>query len=675
MPPVESSVRLRIVCGLLFFGTLLIFSRTLANDFISYDDPGYVTKNQQVRAGLDWAGVRWAFGARQSANWHPLTWISHQADWQLFGEHPRGHHATSVGWHALNAVVAFLALRRLTRAFWPSAFCAALFAWHPLRVESVAWVAERKDVLSGFFGLLTLWAYAIYAERRDANERTAWRFYGIALVAFAAGLMAKPMLVTLPCVLLLLDFWPLHRSAASVRAKPSFVAEKIPFFLLSAASAIITYFVQRKGGAMSLAVSMPDRCANAAIAVVRYLGKFFWPFDLAVLYPHPGHWPAAYALGAIALLAAITGLAWRERRRRPWVLTGWLWFLGMLVPVIGLVQVGFQSMADRYTYLPIIGAQIALVWTLYEWFATAAAKRVALVVAAAVLAGCTARTWNQLGTWRNSRTLFEHALAATRDNYVAHNKLGMIAVREHRLAEAKEHFERALALQADDAEVCTNLGNVLGDLGRLAEAIASYERAVRLSPRSADMHANLANAYLRNGQNDLAIASFQQALQLDPDLAPAHGNLSDALARAGRLPEAIAHLQEALRLRPGYAPAELQLAVLLLQVGRTADAIRHCEAAAKLDPDLADAHAMLGQLLSESGELPAAAVQLEAWVRLQPQSAEARNSYGVVLARLGQFADAEKQLAEAIRLRPNYDGAKENLGHVRNLLRAGGRSR
>ena len=662
--PLGSQVRLRIVCFALFIGTLLVFSRTFGNAFISYDDPEYVTRNAHVQGGLSWAGARWAFVSGEAANWHPLTWISHQADWQIFGDRPWGHHATNVLWHALNAVIAFLALRRLTGVFWASAFCAALFAWHPLRVESVAWVAERKDVLSGFFGLLTLWAYAIYVERRTGRGGGAWKFYGIALATFAGGLMAKPMLVTLPAVLLLLDFWPLRRMS------PSILLEKVTFFLLSAASAVTTYVVQHKGGAMSLAPNVIDRCANAVVSVVRYLGKFFWPVDLAVLYPHPGHWPHVATVGASVLLVAILVVAWRERRRRPWLLTGCLWLFGMLVPVIGLVQVGFQAMADRYTYLPTIGAEMALVWTLREWLATEAARKVGIAAAVAILVACAGRTWNQIGYWKDSRTLLEHALAVTQNNYVVHNKLGMVAVREHRLDEARTHFERALEIHPDDAEICSNLGNVLGDLGRSSDAIAYFERAVRLNPHATDIQVNLANAYLRAGRNERAILTFEQALRLDPHLVAAHGNLSDALERVGRLPEAIAHLKEALRLRPESAPAHTQLATLLLEAGRTEEAIRECETALQLDPKLADARAVLGQLLAESDRLPAAAEQFQAWVSLRPTSAEARNSFGAVLARLGRFDAAEAQFAEAVRLQPDYAGAKANLEHVRTLRAA-----
>ena len=365
-----------IAAGLLV-ATLLIFARAIGNGFVNYDDPDYVTANAQVQGGITVAGIRWALTSGVASNWHPLTWMSHQLDVTLFGLDPRGHHATSVLWHALNAALAFLALRRLTGSVWRSAFCAALFAWHPLRVESVAWVSERKDVLSGFFFFAVLWLYAGYVRRR--RDGLPWlAAYVATLAAFALGLMAKPMLVTLPCLLLLLDFWPLRRvelarGAGSTWAR--LVLEKLPFFVFVIASAAVTYHVQKAGGSVTAQLSLGDRLGNAVIAVVRYLGTFLLPVDLAVLYPHPGSWPARKVVAALLVVGGLTAAAVWQLRRRPWIAVGWFWFLGTLVPVIGLVQVGLQSMADRYTYLTIIGVQVAAGWSLAT-AATAASRRI-----------------------------------------------------------------------------------------------------------------------------------------------------------------------------------------------------------------------------------------------------------------------------------------------------------
>ncbi len=352
------------ICAVLFAGTWLFFGRALGHDFVNYDDPDYVTANAQVQAGLTWETVKWALQSGEASNWHPLTWVSHALDVSLFGLNPRGHHATSVFWHAVNAVMAFLALRRLTGATAASAFFAALFAWHPLRVESVAWVSERKDVLSGFFFFAVLWVYAVYVERRREGRAAATgRAYAGLVATLALGLMAKPMLVTLPCVLLLLDFWPLRRTAWIAGGAPPvrtestawLVLEKVPLFLLVAASSYVTYRVQSAGGAVTEALGLGARLANATVAAVRYLGSFLWPTDLAVLYPHPGHWPARQVAAAAAVLVLLTAAAGWQLRRRPWLAVGWCWFLGTLVPVAGIVQVGLQSRADRYTYIPMLG--------------------------------------------------------------------------------------------------------------------------------------------------------------------------------------------------------------------------------------------------------------------------------------------------------------------------------
>ncbi len=493
----------RWIAAALLVTTLLLFSRVLGPGygFVNYDDPDYVTANPHVQAGFSAAGVKWALTAGIASNWHPLTWMSHQLDWSWFGNAPRGHHATSVVLHALNAALAFAALRRLTGAVWTSAFCAALFAWHPLRVESVAWVSERKDVLSGFFWFAVLWAYAVYAERRRANDGRARRFYGLALVAFALGLMAKPMLVTLPCVLLLLDVWPLGRARAIQPAgRPevgpylSLVLEKLPFFALAAGSSVATYFVQKAGGSVTEALALDARLGNAVIAVVRYVGKFLLPFDLAVLYPHPGHWPARQIVAALCVIGGLTAIAGWQLRRRPWIAIGWCWFLGTLVPVIGIVQVGLQSMADRYTYLTMLGVQIAGLWTLREWVTSPGARRPWAIVGAGVLLACAARTWNQQGVWQNSFTLFDHALAVTADNYLAHNNRGIYLGDAGRTAEAVEDYRRALAIRPDYAEANNNLGRILVQEGRPAEAVPLLRRAVAARPTQLEARNNLANA-------------------------------------------------------------------------------------------------------------------------------------------------------------------------------------
>jgi hypothetical protein len=428
----HSRLRAAVVSALLFFGTVLLFSRALRCGFVNYDDPTYVTANAQVQGGLTWAGVVWAFTS-PSDYWHPLTWLSHMLDWQLYGPAAFGHHLTSVLWHALNAVLAFLLFRRLGAGLWLGVFAAALFAWHPLRVESVVWVTERKDVMSGSFFLLTLLAYARYVDCRRLGR--PWRrAYLLTIACFAAGLMSKPMLVTLPLILLILDFWPFARlpSPAALRLP---LLEKVPFFALAGAAAVATVLMQRHTGAFVLDLPLADRAGNAVVSVARYLGKFLWPFDLIVCYPHPGSWPPPAVLAAAALALGLSWLAWRERFRRPWIAAGWLWFLVTLLPVIGLVQVGFQALADRYTYLSLLGIEVALLWSLPGLSLLRAWGRAA--IAAIVLAACAARTWDQQGVWRDSVSLFTHATAVTDRSDVAEDFLASALFAADRLDDGR----------------------------------------------------------------------------------------------------------------------------------------------------------------------------------------------------------------------------------------------
>lgn len=657
-PSRDTPARRRAVVAVLFLGTLLLFGRAVFNDFVNYDDPDYVTANAHVRAGLTWAGVRWAFFSSDVSYWHPLTWLSHMADWQLYGERPAGHHATSIAWHALAAAMAFLALRRLTGAFWTSAVGAALFAWHPLRVESVAWVAERKDVLGGFFWLLALWAYAGYAEKRRAGIR-AWGSYTLALGAFAAGLMSKPMLVTLPCVLLLLDFWPLGRVPVGARlaAWRALIVEKIPFFALSFAVAAITVVAQKNVGTLSTVLSFDARLANAAVAVVRYVGKFFVPVNLAVLYPHPGTWPPEkVAFGAVFVLGA-TALAVAQMRRRPWLLAGWLWFLGALVPVSGLVQVGIQSMADRYTYAPILGLQLALLWTVRETL-TPATRRIWACVAAVVLAACAVRTVDQLGVWKNSLTLFGHTVAVTEKNYLAWNNHGTAQSAAGRIDEAIADYRRSLAIKPDYAEANSNLGSALDGQGRAKEALPFLRAAVRLKPGLLEAHLNLGTALADAGEFDEAFAEFETVLARQPDHAKALDNYGVALAMSDRLPQAIAKIEAALRLQPDDAGAHSNLGNALSLSGQNDAAIAHYRRALELKPGEAQTHNNLANAYIALGRLDEAVASYERALSLRSINPEAHANLGGVLLRLGRRDAAIAHLRTALQQRPDYAQAK-----------------
>jgi tetratricopeptide (TPR) repeat protein len=525
--------------------------------FVNYDDPDYVTANVQVQKGLTWENIKWAWANTVASNWNPLTVLSHQLDCQLFGLNSAGHHLTSVLLHALNGVLVFVLLRQLTGALWRSLLAATLFAVHPLRVESVVWIAERKDVLSGCFGLLALIFYARFAQCKSgehqaasaqlpAHPGSAMVNYWLVLGCFALGLMSKAMLVTWPFLMLLLDYWPLKRfaiypasSGYGGTGKLRFavfrrlVIEKIPFFALAAAASVVTFNVQQEAGAMSRWEQTPfGACGeNAVISYCRYLGKLFWPTDLAVLYPYLGFWPLDKVLLAGVLLAGISILVWVWRRSYPFLLTGWLWFCGTLVPAIGLVQVGEQSMADRYTYLPSLGIHILAIWGAYElawrkaWLLTSMSA-----CGVAAIVGCLFLTRQQLSYWQDTESLFRHAVEVTEDNYVAHNNLGSALNDKGRPAEAVHEFQEAIRLKPDFALAHYNLGNVYGVIGNVDGAILQLEEAIRLEPdRASFAHCELGEVFDKKGQTDEAIRHYQEALRLQPDLTEARTNLEQAL--------------------------------------------------------------------------------------------------------------------------------------------------
>jgi protein O-mannosyl-transferase len=502
--------RPRTIALLLAFATLLVFLPVGWHQFVNYDDTDYVTENPFVKNGLNWTDIKWAFTAFHAGNWHPLTWISHQLDCELFGLNAGAQHIVNVLFHSANAALVFILLLRLTEKLWPAAMVAALFAWHPLHVESVAWVAERKDVLSTFFALLALLSYTKFAK--ENSRRSFW----LTLVFFALGLLAKPMLVTLPFVLLLLEFWPLQRLHFSTLGK--LLVEKIPFFLLAAASCVVTFIAQKSGDAVvSLqAVSLFYRLENTPVAFAGYLLKFFWPANLCVIYPMPGKIPVWQVVLSLAVLIFISVLAWRWRKTKPYLLFGWLWFLGTLVPVIGLVQVGGQSMADRYTYIPSIGFFIAVVFLAEDLARRIQAPKIISAGAAAlVLLACIRVTEFQLHFWRDGETLFRRAIAVTRDNAIALIDLGVALDAQHRFDESLPVYQQAEKLDGSRFQVHNNLGNILGRLGRHAEAVDEYRLTIRLNPQEASLHSALGSELAATGQYDDALKEFAEAERLD----------------------------------------------------------------------------------------------------------------------------------------------------------------
>ena len=536
--------RPRLIALLLALATLLVYLPVTRSGFLQYDDDDYVTSNYVVQNGLSFAGIQWAFTTVHASNWHPLTWLSHMTDCELFGLNPTAHHFVNVLFHAANAALLFGLLLRLTNALWPAAFAAALFAWHPLHVESVAWIAERKDVLSTFFALLALLSYTRYAQKNC--RRSFW----VALIYFALGLMAKPMLVTLPFVLLLLDYWPLRRIPVfKTPAARRLLLEKWPFFLLAILSCLVTFLAQRSTAVASLElVPLGFRLENLPVAYVVYLSKIFWPANLAVIYPLPTNFqlpPMTVAL-ALAVLIFISAAVWLGRQRAPYLPVGWLWFLGTLVPVIGLVQVGAQALADRYTYLPAIGLFIMAAFGARDLAGRLPLPKMVVGGSAAlILAACVAVTENQLRYWRDGESLFRHALAVTRDNYIAHINLGVALELAGKLDEAIAENRAAEVLAPNRYQIHNNLGNCLDHLGKPVEALAEYREAIRLNPKLPEFHNSLGIVLNELGRYDEALVEFTNAAQLNPAYPWAHFEMAMALLKQGRNVEAVAELHEA----------------------------------------------------------------------------------------------------------------------------------
>jgi len=575
--------------------TLVVFWPVTSCDFLNYDDPDYFTANPHVLSGLTSANIAWAFTTGYKSSWQPLTWMSLMLDTELFGKNPAGPHFTNLVFHSVNAAILFLLFWKLTSALWRSAFVAALFALHPLHVESVAWISERKDVLSTFFALLALLSYAHYAK--ENCRRVFW----FALFFFALGLMAKPMLVTLPFVMLLLDCWPLQRfTIHNLRLTASRLAsEKIPFFALSAVSCAITFYEQQRSGAVATLVkfSMGERIENAFVSYARYLGKTFWPDPLAIPYPHPGHWELSLVACSVALVFGLSAIAILMAWRFPFVFTGWFWFAGTLVPVIGLVQVGNQAMADRYTYLPLTGIFIIFVWSLNEYCANRRLpKQLAGVSAAIILCATAVQARSQIFYWQNSGTLFRHALAVTKNNFAAYDNLGTYLYRQGQMPEALDCFQKSLEINPDDADTFYNLGNVFIKMGRVDEAINNYRRSLAIDPNNAEALGNLGSALAEKKQFDEAISCFQKALQLNPDSVGTHYNLATAFAIVNRFPEAAQQYREVIRLVPDNSQIYTMLGDALVRQGQLAAAVQNYQTALRLKSDDARTMAKLQAL-------------------------------------------------------------------------------
>lgn len=576
-------------------------------DFVGFDDNEYITENSHVQTGLTAGNVSWASTAFYAGNWHPLTWISHMLDCQLFGLKPGFHHLVNLFFHITNTLLLFLILSRMTKDLWQSAFVAAVFAIHPLHVESVAWISERKDVLSTFFWMLTMGAYVFYVERQGLKR------YLLVLFFFTLGLMAKPMLVTLPFVFLLLDYWPLRRletvkpsageykqseksskmhlkkkerKRSAIKTEPvnktemltrrqaplsHIVLEKIPFFVLSLISSVVTYMAQQKGGAMRSLQSFPPstRIANALVSYCRYIGKMVWPTDLAVLYPYPGTLPTWEIVVAVFFLGITTFLIIRNVKRYPYLATGWLWYLGTLVPVIGLVQVGVQATADRYTYVPLVGVSIIVAWGIPDLLKKWHYRNAALAALAfLMLSSISVITWKQVKYWKDSVVLFTRAVEVTTNNPIMQNNLGNALEDQGRLDEAISHYAEALRIDPGLADSYNNIGLALTKLGRPDEAIPNFFKAIGINSSHAAAHYNLGTLLASQGKLDEAIYQFRECVRIKPDYAKAYNNLGNALLFRGKIDEAIDSYRQALRLKPDYTMARENLKNALTQQKR-----------------------------------------------------------------------------------------------------------
>ncbi len=631
-------------------------------DFINFDDVDYVRGNTPVRAGLTLASLEWAFTTLRGSFWIPLTWLSYMVDSQVYGTGAGGYHATNVLLHATSTVLLFEVLRRATGRRWPSALVACLFAVHPVHVESVAWVTERKDTLSTVFLMLTLWSYGAYAARPTVGR------YLITVLVFACGLMSKPMLITVPFLLLLVDLWPLGR----LRDVPPgrLLLEKLLFLMLAVPSALVAmasgHHLDVDAHAPLAGIAIGERLANASESYVLYLWKTVWPTGLGVLYPDPGPPPPWRAALAALALVAMTLFAIRMADRRPWLTAGWLWYVVALLPVSGIVRIGHFVMADRFTYVPLVGIFVAVAWGLDEL--TNARRLVASGVALAVAALIVVARI-QIDYWRNSLTLFEHTIAVTRANPVTQYMLGLALAERGRTDEAIARYTESLRLRPGYAHAHTSLGLLLFEKGRIDDAITQYTIALREDPDEVYAHANLANALLLQGHSTEAIAHYTEALRIDPDVAEVHGGYGRTLAAQHRLPEAIAEYGVALRLKPDDAEAHNNLANALADSGARDQALAHYTAALRIRPTYAAAHANLALFLAEQGRFPDAAEHYRTALRLEPGNARVHADLGNVLAADGKLEEAAKEYDEAIRLQPGNAAAHNNLGNV--LIMAG----
>jgi tetratricopeptide (TPR) repeat protein len=701
---------------------VFVYMKVQKFDFVGFDDELYVTQNYHVQKGISLEGIKWAFTTFHSANWHPLTWLSHMLDCELYGLNPAGHHWTSVEFHIANTLLLFFILFKMTGALWQSAFVAALFGLHPLHVESVAWISERKDVLSTFFGLSSIAAYYRYVKTSSS------KYYVSAIVLFSLSLMAKPMLVTLPFVLLLLDFWPLKRfqwqrdfllksdkeTGDVVKKNYRIILEKIPFFVIVVGSCIITFFAQKSKGAVMPIAALPlkYRIENAVVSYVKYVFKAIWPHKLAVFYPHPWntlHWWQIVGAGVLLVIACYGAL--RTAKKYPYLLVGLLWYLGTLVPVIGLVQVGDQAMADRYSYVPLIGIFMIVAWGIPDLFkrlrdqtseiggreveaggpifalrATPGKQRSEIlsnvprpfskrrfqeiflgISAGIILFALSWVSFLQLNTWKNGITLFEHAVSVTENNYSAYNNLGT-AFEKIDLDKAMFYYKTALKIRPNDATALYNLGNVFSEKGYIDKAIQYYLKALNIKPNYTAALNNLGEALAKKGDYDKANYYFKRALKTDPTGSGTCMNFANALFLQAKPDIAVALYKKILQTDSENPDVHYNLAYVLFSEKKYNEAIRHYNETLRIDPKYLKAHYHLGDIYFSRGNTKKAFMHFATIIKLKPDYVPAYNKLGLILFKQGKFKKAGVFFSKALQLDPEFSKARTNLDKVRNAM-------
>ena len=630
-----------LICLTLVILTVITFWPIKNCDFINFDDNVFVYENGHVQNGLSVSSIKWAFSTNSTLKvyWHPMTWLSLMTDSQLFGLTPQGYHLMNLFFHICNTILLFLIFNRMTKALWQSVVIAAIFAVHPLHVESVAWITERKDVLSTFFWMLTMGVYVFYTERRTAG------IYILALALFVLSLMSKPMVVTLPFALILLDYWPLNRFSASLSTTHKglnwsqisrIIVEKIPFLILSILFSVITYIAQRNSGSVGIDISMIDRINNALDAYIVYLYKMVWPSGLAIFYPNPPELSVWQILCFIFILLSITGFSLWARKKLPFFIVGWFWYLGTLLPVIGIIKSGGQAYADRYTYIPLIGIFIMIVWGA-SYLAMRVRYRQNILGAASffliVIFVIISRI--QVGYWQNSMNLMTHALAVTQNNYVAHTSLGLVFMKDGQTDEAIKHLNEAIRINPQYAYAHNDLALLLTKQGKIAEALSQLNEAIQINPNFAEAYNNLGDVLRRINRNTEAIEACQKALEIDPYFAEAHSNLAAALFHQGDVESAMSHLLTAIAIKPNLAEAHFILAVIYTSQGKLDQAIEHFQSTIRLNPDIFQAHYYLG----------------------------------VIMVSQGRYNEAIQHFQDTLNLRPDFEKARIGLRNVMNLQR------